>query len=545
MTSAEGTPSIDMVAGELESLFTNRTARLTERLAAKLPWTLALYVLGGPEQPADKTEAAERIDQLWLLVRGFLEWNFPYAISLDPIVETQPATSEKWAEAACLICRFKERGDSWYCGDKYSESLPELQAKADKKIRKSAGSDKYFREHFQEPIFKTLARLLLEAEKDHRPGEIVGPEPPPEEPGGDGEDIPPPPKPRLPARRALLVGASAILLALLAFAIVSIGGSGGAQTLAPRDLTVSLAASLEDGPGETGSPGSNVDLGTAGGVQELGIQAAVRPVPGKNGRIPPGLRLVVVVPRKSLASESLPLAFLRTAGSSVREVGQQSSDAVTISSPVADRLGLDAPSDFRIQVKRDGSAAWGAPQLLSDKWLACSDRSCALRLPLARFTGDTGEAVRVGFQTLAFDLAEKGPNLVMDMKQRRLGDKFARDGELHVSPGDRVLYSLYLANQGTEAAHNVRARLSLPPTARLIPGSVRAATTGAATPFAIQDNLANGGVTYAKFGAGASAHYTAIAEVSPRPWAASFWLVKSDETHGTEYWDSARTSTER
>lgn len=555
MAREESLPSVDTIADNLGELFSSRTARVTKRLARKIRVTLALYVLGGPEPPETEDEAAERIDKLWALLREFLEWNFADAISTDPIVDTQPATPEEWGEAACLICRFDERGETWHCDD-YSENFPDHQVEADRKIRKSVGSDTYFRKNFQEPVFEALARLLLKAEIEHRaevgitPPKATTEKPPHRGPDEDEEDDsgkdPLPPKLR-PSTRRLLVGAASILvLAALVFAIAS-GGASKESVLALSDLSVSLQAGLEDGSKAAALSGSKVDLGTTGGVQEVGFQAVVRPVRGQRGRIPSGLRLVVVISRKSLASDSLPSAFLQAAGSAVREVGQQASDSVTIASRLPAPLGLDIPSGFRIQVKPGGSTRWEPPQLLSSRWLTCSEQRCELRLPLARFTGDTGEAVRVGFQTLAFGLTKDAPLLVMDMEQRRLGDRLARDGELHVSPGDRVLYSLYLANRGTESARNVVARLALPTEARLIPGSVRATTTGASTPFAVEDNLANGGVRYAEFGPGASASFTAIAEVRPALSTVGemypYWLVKSDETHGTSYYDSVAAST--
>jgi uncharacterized repeat protein (TIGR01451 family) len=527
MDDKRSLPSVKTVANELEKLLNKRRAKVTETLREDMSSVLALYLLGGPEQPEDDEEAAERIDRLWVRLRKFLDSGFADEIATDPIVETEQGTPEDWSEAARLISRYDERGGTWYV-EKYSDNFPELQAEADHKIRKGVGSHTYFRKNFQKPICQALARLLLKAEEDHRNKIGVGQ---PEE------------ESRLPTRRLAGVAGSVLLLAALAFAIAS-GGASEEQVLAPSDFSVSLRADLEEDSEAAAALGSNVDLGPADDLREIGFDATVRPIAGERGRVPSGLRLVVVVPRKSLTGTSLPTAYLEVAGTPVREAGQHASAAVTISSGQADRLGLDIPSDFRIQVKRSGSDRWEPPQLLSARWQTCSEQSCVLRLPLTRFTGETNEAVRVGFQTLAYGLAKDGPLLVMDMEQRHLGDRFARDGELRVSPGDRLLYSLYLANRGTEPGRNVVARLALPAGERLIPGSVRVATTDASTPFAVEDNLANGGVRYATFGVGSSARFMAIAEVRPElpmvDWMKSYWLVSSDETQGTRYFDSVR-----
>ncbi len=548
MAGKENIPNVEVViASELEKLLNKRRAKVTERLREDMSSVLALYLLGGPEQPGDDGEAAERIDLLWTKLRGFLDSGFADEIATDPIVETEQGTPEDWSKAARLISRYDERGETWYV-KKYSDNFPKLQEEADHEIRTGVGSHTYFRKKFQKPICKALARLLLKAEEEYREEIGVGrpednpEEPPPDPPNGDEEDIPATTRAKPPTRRLVGVAVSILLLAALVFTIAS-GGASEEPVLAPSDFSVSLRAGLEDGTKAAAASGFNVDLRPAGGVQEIGFDATVRPIAGQRGHIPPGLRLVVVVPRKSLTGTSLPIAFLQAAGAPVREAGQHASAAVTISSRQAERLGLDIPSAFRIQVKRSGSDRWEPPQLLSTRWQTCSEERCVLRLPLARFTG---EAVRVGFQTLAYGLTKDGLLLVMDMKQRRLGDRLERDSELRVSPGDRILYSLYLANRGTQPAHNVVARLALPSKARLIPGSVRATTTDASTPFAVEDNLANGGVRYFTFGPGSSARFTAIAEVRPKfpivDWMKSYWLVSSDETHGTRYFDSAKAS---
>jgi uncharacterized repeat protein (TIGR01451 family) len=554
MTGAESIPPEMTVAAELRKLLTNDTATVTDTLAENMHSTLGLYVLGGPEQPANIGEAEERIERLWTRLREFLGWDFADEISTDPIVGTTPATPEEWAEAARLIARYDERGETWYCGKKYLKNLPKLQEEADKKIRKGKGSDRYFRDQFQQPICKALARLLLKAEEARRdevgwsPPHLVSPPPPPESPEGGAENSEENIKsesPRLPMRRQIGVATSILLLTALAIAIAN--GASNEVVLSPHDFGVTLQAGLDKERPEAARLGSKVELGATNRLHELDFAALVHPVRDRHGRIPPGLHLVVVIPRKSLTPESLPSAFLQVGGSSVREVGQQASDAVTISSRLPTPLGLDIPSDLRIQVNREGGTDWNSPQLLSSRWLRCSEQRCVLRLPLARFAGESGEAIRIGFQTLAFGLKKHAPLLVVDMEQRRVRDELTRDEELRVSkPGDQVLYSLYLANRGTKPAHNVVARLALPVQARLLPGSARATTTGVSVPLAIEDNLANGGVRYPRFRPGASTEFSVIVEVLPQlaagDWMRSFWLVKSAETRGTKYYDSATTS---
>src|SRR5680860_1091411 len=167
MAGEENIPSVETITDELGKLLSNRTPSVTMRLAKDMRSTLSLYVLGGPQQPRNKDEAAERVELLWVKLREFLEWNFADEISNDRIVETEQATPEEWAKAARLVWRFGERGQTWHCG-KYSDNFPELQEKADEIIRKGVGSDTSFRKKFQEPICKALARLLRKAEEEHR-----------------------------------------------------------------------------------------------------------------------------------------------------------------------------------------------------------------------------------------------------------------------------------------------------------------------------------------------------------------------------------------
>lgn len=523
-------------------------------LIKNMPKTLSLLILGGPDPPSEE-ELGGRIDQLWILLGGFiaegLEDEFA---SGDPIGGASPATC---VEATLILFRCGDEGTRrlgrWHCIGK--KTLGEFQKNADKKIRRNKGDKKYFREHLQYPLLEALARLLLKAEAEHRgrlgllaPEQEQGSDPPAsvdEKDVADSDPGAPPTEPRRIARGLLIAAISILLLAGLGVVISSGGGADSEEALAPTDLSVELQAGpVLDGLNPT-SPDAIVDLGTTGGAQKLGFQAVVRPVPGQHGRMPSGLHLVVVIPRQSLDGKSLPLAFLQVRGNDVRETGQRASDTVTISSRRADSLGLDIPTDFLVQVGRNGGTDWGRSRLLSSRWQTCSEQRCVLRLPLSRFAGDDGEAIRVGFRTLAFGLKKDAPMLVIDMDQRRIGDRFARDGELRVSPGKRILYGLYLANRGTEPAHGVVARLALPSQARLVPGSIRAATTGTPVPLAVEDNLTNGGVSYATFGPGASAHFTAIVEV--RPGSSSVgemyphWIVESDETRGARYFDSVTT----
>lgn len=528
-------------------------------LARKMRETLSLHVLGGPEAPKTEQEAAARIDKLWTLLRDYIELSLEDEIANDCLVCEGKATADACATAAEIIFQLDERRTAEHWTLDGAEKLTTLQGEADKEIRKSPGHFKYFRNNFQYPILEVLARLLLkdeaehrtqtqtadaEAKKPHRPGEDEKEE----EKVGEGSPLP---RARRSIRHRVAPLALVFAFALIALVLIRAGGGGSQEerVLAPQDLSVSLRAGIvHDRSGLTISPNPTVDLGTAGGVQEVGFHATVRPVRGLYGSIPTGLHLAVVIPRESLTNQALPSVYLERAGTLIQEVGQQVSDAVTISSRQADSVGLDIPSDFRIQVKHDGNPSWGNPRKLrAHQWLTCWELRCELHLPLAKYARDAGDAVRVSFQTRAFELSRgNGPLLVMDMEQRRLRDRVTTDGELQVSPGDRVLYSFYLANRGTAPARNVVARLALPPQARLIPGSIRETSSGVSTPSAVGDNFVNGGIKYSEFGAGGTAYFMALAEVRPtllpRGEMYPYWLVKSDETRGTEYYDSVTTT---
>jgi uncharacterized repeat protein (TIGR01451 family) len=542
-------PDVELLARELKRLLASRTATL--RLVRDMPSAAALHVIGGPNSPRNQTEATERVNALWRLLRQLMKDELREEIADDAIVNGE-TSAEACVEAAQHVFREAKRGDEWRCSEAADRrGLDLLRKDADELLRpnESRPNRKSFEEKYEMPILRALARLLLKAEAEHHGGSDAAPnEKSTEKPlgaangggkGGVGKRASRRVAPRLVAATSIL------LFAALVFAVARNGDSGAEAVLAPGDLSVWFGAGLEDQPESPTSRDPTVDVDTADGVQELGFHVLVRPSRGQHGRIPPGLHLVVVIPRKSLTTKSLPLAFLRAGGSAVREVGQQASDAVTIASQQTDSLGLDVPSSFRVQVRR-ANEGWAPPQLLASRWLTCTRQRCELRLPLARFAGDDGDAVRVRFQALAFGLAKNAPLLVVDMEQRRLMDRLARDTALHVSPGDRVLYSLYLANRGTEPAHNVVARLALPSGARLIPGSIRATTTGASTPSAVEGNLVDGGVRYSIFGPEASARFTALVSIRPSvPTAGEmypYWLVESDETHGTRYYDSVTTS---
>lgn len=550
MTNVQTPPDAAELAREFGYLIETKTP--IPSLIKNMPKTLSLLILGGPDPPSEE-ELGGRIDQLWILLGGFIaEGLGDEFASGDPIGRASPATCVK---STLILFRCGDEGTRrpgrWHCIGK--KTLGEFQENADKEIRRNKGDKKFFREHLQYPLLETLARLLLKAEAERRVRlGLLAPEqdsdPPAnvdeKEAAGSDPGVPPT-EPRRIARSSLIAAISILLLAGLGVVIASGGGADSERALAPTELSVELQAGLVlDGPNPT-SPDAIVDLGTTGGAQKLGFQAVVRPVPGQHGRMPSGLHLVVVIPRQSLGGKSLPLAFLQVRGNDVRETGQRASATATISSRRADSLGLDIPTNFRVQVGRDGGTDWGRSRLLSSRWQTCSEQRCVLRLPLSRFAGEDGEAIRVGFHTLAFGLKKDAPMLVIDMDQRRIGDRFARDGELRVSPGKRILYGLYLANRGTEPAHGVVARLALPSQARLIPGSIRAATTGAPVPLAVEDNLTNGGVSYGTFGPGASVHFTAIVEVRPGPSSVGemypHWIVESDETRGARYFDSVTT----
>lgn len=536
-------PSAFTLAQDFGRLIRRKKATLP--LARAMRETLSLHILGGPEAPTTEQEAVARIDELWTRLRDHIEWDLEDAIAEDSLVREGKATAEACVKAAEIIFQLDLRRTSEHWSLDKKSDLPCLQKKADHAIRKpKPGSDKYFRSNFQYPILEALARLLRKDEADHL-AKAPGGKKAPEE--GNGRS------PRRRKRIRRRIAAPIIALAFVAIVLVLIragdGGSREERVLADEDLNVSLRAGIvHDRSGFSISPDPIVDLGTAGGVQELGFHAVVRPVRDLHGNIPTGLRLAVVVPRESRTNQALPSAHLERAGTIVQEVGQRVSDAVTISSRQADSLGLDVPTDFRVQVKRDDDPSWGsARKLRASRWLTCWELRCELHLPLSRYARDAGDAVRVSFQTLAFELPQKdAPMLVIDMEQRRLRDRMTTDGELHVSPGDRVLYSFYLANRGKAPAHNVVARLALPREARLIPGSVRETNSAASVPSAVEDSFASSGIKYSRFEAGGTAYFMAIAEVRPTLWGLGemypYWIVKSDETQGTEYFDSVTTT---
>jgi uncharacterized repeat protein (TIGR01451 family) len=542
-------PSAHTLASELGKLMSSKAKAANKNLARSAHDTLGLCILGGPEPPANAKEAAERIDRLWIWLRDFLDGGeFEDEITNDPAFDRFQTDSaeigrpEDWKAAARLVFRFEERGDSWRC--EQVSNLPDLEKEADEEIRGGIGSDRYFRDILARPILEALGRLLLKAEsvdrKEHGlpASELAQPL---------LDEVSKPTPNRSP--RAKSIAVVGLLAALLVVVVFAVANRSTRATLGPQELRVSVRGGIVHDRSEVSlSPNQLVDLGTSGGVHEVASYAVVRPVRGLTGDIPTDLDLALVVPRKSLTNQVPVSASLEFSGAPVREIGQQVSDAITISSRLQHSLALDIPRELRVQIKPSGSSKWGEPrQLAATKWRSCSVMRCEWHLPLAQLTHDNGDAVRVGFQTLVFGLPdEHEPSLVLDMEQRRLHDRLTTDGELLVSPGSRVLYQFYVANRGTAPAHNVVLRLALPQAVRLVPGSVRVSTTGAVTPSALEDNFAGGGIKYAKFGPGAEATYRALAEIRPSARAGSeaypYWIVRSDETNGSKFYDSVTTS---
>lgn len=609
MDISQSVPSAQTISRGLREMMGSRPPRATLRLAQSMPETLALYIAGGPESPANDREAEARVDQLWKLLRGFLDEDSPEAFEAEIVTDSVFKKLEKqfgecgggkpegWHAAARIVFRYEERGETWYCEN--ATDLTELKKGADAEIRGGDGFREYFEHHLAQPICEALARLvrreeikcreergllIADADTPSEEGEQEGGASEPkdsatassdddegrgsrisddnnapqveDDPGEDALLETREPSAAVPQTKRLsmvpiLVAALATLAAASLAAFIDAVSSGSRQpVINPHELQVSLQGGVVvDRSGVSISSNPIIDLGTEGGIQELASYAVVRPVRGLTGSLPDDLRLVIVIPRESLTNEVLLSAHLERSDDPIREFGQQSSDAVRISSRQADFLGVDVPSDLRVQVKRNGSPNWGEPRILpSAKWRECSAFQCELHLPLAQLARGAGDAIRLNFQTRAYELPKKNePMLVLDMEQRRLGDRFTTDGELQIAPRDRVLYSFYVANRGSAPAHNVVLRLALPEGARLIPGSVRASITGDATPAAIEDNFANGGIRYARFKPEAEATYRALAEVQPSEAGGElypYWIVRSDETAGSEFYDSVTTSVE-
>src|SRR5680860_43069 len=163
MLSRQTPPDAADLAREFGYLIESRTP--IPSFIKNMPKTLSLLILGGPDPPS-KEELGGRIDQLWILLGGFiaegLEDEFA---SGDPIGGASPATCVK---ATRILFRCGDEGnrrpERWHCIS--GKTLGELQKEADRKIRESKGDKKYFREHLQYPLLEALARLLLKAEAE-------------------------------------------------------------------------------------------------------------------------------------------------------------------------------------------------------------------------------------------------------------------------------------------------------------------------------------------------------------------------------------------
>jgi uncharacterized repeat protein (TIGR01451 family) len=137
------------------------------------------------------------------------------------------------------------------------------------------------------------------------------------------------------------------------------------------------------------------------------------------------------------------------------------------------------------------------------------------------------------------------PQLKIEKKVRKTGETNFVDANT-AKVGDKMQYFVELQNVSQGTATNVVLRDALPPNVTLIPGSVQQRTSANATLVKGDDNFVNGGYKYNNFGAGAWVQVyfnVQIGNIQGCPWwFKNFALVKSDQTNGSEYYDSVLTN---
>jgi hypothetical protein len=580
-------PPEEQLVRELDDLLPTNTAN---GAAKGNPHLLRLHIVGGPTHPTSQTEK-QRVDQLWTRLRSFmedgqLERELARESGTDHLKDDYGDTISpvRLATAALVLFRASARRTSWVFTRRDGQhNLTPARKAADAHVfhliepkhiysKEAPGSYQHFTDHYERPILAALARLLIKAEQAHRAAENndsedAGTEPAAATRAAGVEGTKPADRPpsdavllksfkearlllrRLPARPALAwaAGVAAILsVATMATRAITADNEPAQATLEPTDFSVSLRSTPPDGEAD-----SIIALGSGGGPADLTFRADLRSTNGKDGRIPHDLRMVVVVPRKSMRNKVLPSAHLEVAGNPVAERGQGSSDSVTVLARDGLPIGLTHPSSVSTDHARTGSHG-DAPRLVSPRFISCDKRYCTVRIPVARFVSrlDADGIFRVSFQATVFTLRQSsGPLLMIDLKQRRIEDREQTDDELRVRPGNRMVYSAYVRNVGDRPARNVVARFELTRHLRLTSGSARVAASSRHTPVAVEDNLTNGGVRYKTFSPGAVARFAVSAKVrrtlADVGEAYPYWLVKSKETRGSEYFDSVTTSLRR
>lgn len=161
-----------------------------------------------------------------------------------------------------------------------------------------------------------------------------------------------------------------------------------------------------------------------------------------------------------------------------------------------------------------------------------------------------GKAVKISFLVDINQTVAAGSTIAIDKKVRKTGETTFVDAN-RAKIGDGMQYFVEARNTGNAAATNFVLRDALPAGAALVPGSITYRTNGNPTLRPLEDNFVNGGLRYANFGAGAwvqvyfKVTVTDVAQNKACPaWFKNFALVKTDQTNGSEFFDSVRTDVE-
>ncbi len=269
-------------------------------------------------------------------------------------------------------------------------------------------------------------------------------------------------------------------------------------------------------------------------------------------RIAKNFKIKVTIPDASTGAQQISTETI-SADNGTSPGAYKATDTATLKS--ANGQPFTVTGLRNIQLQRNNVAKtntptfnWGTPENVPYERVEVSRQGNASVLTITpNANGDLGpcfhNALRIIFLA---DVTQgvPGPQLSIEKKVRQAPATNFSDANT-ARPNTKQQYFVELKNVGGSDATNVVLRDALPKNVSLIPGSVQIRSSSNPTLHPGPDNFVNGGISYATFGAGAwvQVYFNAqIGNITDCPWwFKNFALVKSDQTNGSEFYDSVRT----
>jgi hypothetical protein len=325
------------------------------------------------------------------------------------------------------------------------------------------------------------------------------------------------------------------------------------RPLAPSDLSLQLVAGQ---PHDTelafrGGLRLNVDERT---FETVALRAVLTNRGKRAADLPQGTALDLVTPLfnpRTALTRILPYAQLVQPPDFAPVLGPAGQSTVELIGSRASPITLlNATFGWLLQTRDDPGQPWATPRPLRSQYER-DGRAAHHYIPLHALAGrlKPGGQVRVTAEIWVSGTSG-GPRLAIDAKARVDDGLPWSDWNLPVRPGVVVSSFGVVANVGARPANNVVVRWAAPPATRFVPLSGREGDSGDPSLFPVEDNLTNGGFRYPKAWPSGLARYFFVRARFERfrpqlKWLDSYWLVKSRETHGKEFFDPVRFLTPR